>query len=159
VSGIISAAIEDADLRNPAALLLSCLATLLAWTVVAQTPALVVQNAWVRNAPGADVAAVYLTLRNVSAKPVVLIGVQSPVASHAMLHETKVEGGQSRMRAHDQLVIAPGQTVRFEPGGLHVMLHGLTQPVATGQSVPLVLLLAGGGTVPVVAQVRALNAP
>jgi copper(I)-binding protein len=37
------------------------------------------------------------------------------------------------------------------------MLHGLTQPVAVGQSVPLVLLLDGGGKVQVAAVVRPLN--
>jgi copper(I)-binding protein len=76
-----------------------------------------------------------------------------------MIHETKTESGQSRMRPHEQLVVPPGQTVKLEPGGLHVMLHGLTQPVAVGQSVPLVLLLDGGSKVQVAAVVRPLNAP
>ena len=142
-------------MKNPAALLCHCLATLVA---SAQTPALVVQNAWTRLTPGTDVAAVYLTLRNVSARPVIVIAVQSPIASQAMIHETKTESGQSRMRPHEQLVIAPGQTVKLEPGGLHVMLHGLTHPVTAGQSLPLVLLLDDGGTVQVAALVRPLNA-
>jgi periplasmic copper chaperone A len=146
-------------LRNHAALVFAWLATLVAYCVMAQTPALVVQDAWTRQAPGSDVAAVYLTLRNPSAKPIIIIGVESSVASHAMIHETKTESGQSRMRPHEQLVIAPGQTVKFEPGGLHVMLHGLAQPVAAGHSVPLVLLLAGGGKMQVTAMVRPLNEP
>jgi periplasmic copper chaperone A len=145
-------------LKNPAALVCAFLATLIACSVMAQTPTLIVQDAWSRQTPGSDVAAVYLTLRNVSTKPVMVIGVQSPIASHAMIHETKTEGGQSRMRPHEQLIIAPGETVKLEPGGLHVMLHGLTQPMAVGQSVPLVLLLDGGSTVQVAAPVRPLNA-
>jgi copper(I)-binding protein len=146
-------------LRKFAALVFAWPATLVAYCVMAQTPTLVVQDAWTRQAPGSDVAAVYLTLRNPSAKPILIVGVESSVASHAMIHETKTEGGQSRMRPHEQLVIAPGQTVKFEPGGLHVMLHGLTQPVAAGHSIPLVLLLEGGGKVQVTATVRLLNAP
>ena len=142
-------------MKNSAALL--CLATLVASSSMAQTPALVVQNAWTRLTPGTDVAAVYLTLRNVSARPVIVIAVQSPLASQAMIHETKTESGQSRMRPHQQLVIAPGQTVKLEPGGLHVMLHGLARPVTAGQSLPLVLLLDDGGTVQVAALVRPLN--
>jgi periplasmic copper chaperone A len=145
-------------LKQRAAFLYACLATLVACLVMAQAPALVVQDAWTRQAPGSDVAAVYLTLRNPSTKPIVILGVESSVASHAMIHETKTEGGQSRMRPHEQLVVAPGQTVKLEPGGLHVMLHGLTQPVAVGQSVPLVLLLDGGRKVQVAALVRPLNA-
>jgi copper(I)-binding protein len=149
---------KGTDLKYRAAFLYACLATVVASSVVAQAPALIAQDAWARQAPGSDVAAVYLTLRNPSTKPVVVVGVESSVAMHVMIHETKTESGQSRMRPHEQLVVAPGQTVKLEPGGLHVMLHGLTQPLAVGQSVPLVLLLDGGSKVQVTAMVRALNA-
>lgn len=137
--------------------------TLFATAAIAQTQAtfshgLVAQDAWVRATPGVDVAAAYLTLRNVSQSPVTVTGVESPIAGHAMIHETQVQSGQSRMRPHEQLVVAPGATVKFEPGGLHVMLHDLKQPLKVGQSVPLVLTLAGGGTVQVTAAVRPLNA-
>jgi periplasmic copper chaperone A len=76
----------------------------------------------------------------------------------AMLHETTVQQGQSRMRPREQLVIAAGQTVKLEPGGLHVMLHGLTQPLSVGQTVPLVITLSGGTTLQVAAIVRPLSA-
>lgn len=132
--------------------------TLLASVAVAQPPPLVAQNAWVRAIPGADTAAAYLTLRNVSSNPVTVLGVESPLAGHAMIHETTVQGGQSRMRPHEQLVVAPGMTVKFEPGGLHVMLHDLKQPLSVGQTVPLVITLAGGGTLQVTAAVRPLSA-
>jgi periplasmic copper chaperone A len=137
--------------------------TLLASLVVAsplgaQPPTLVVQNAWVRATPGAEVAAAYLTLRNVSSSPVTVTGVESPVAAHAMIHETTVKGGQSKMRPHEQLIVAPGTTVKFEPGGLHVMLHDLKQPLTVGQAVPLIITLAGGGTLQVTAAVRPLSA-
>lgn len=132
---------------------------------VAQTPrpaanaqSLVVQDAWIRATPGVDIAAAYLTLRNTSATAVTVTGVQSPIAGHAMIHETKVEGGQSKMRPHEQLVLAPGATVKLEPGGLHVMLHDLQQPLTVGQQVPLVIVLAGGGTLQVTAVVRPLGA-
>ena len=122
------------------------------------TPPLVAQNAWVRATPGAQVAAAYLTLRNVSSSPVTVTGVESPIAGQAMIHETTVQGGQSRMRPHEQLVVAPGTAVKFEPGGLHVMLHDLKQPLTVGQTVPLVITLAGGGTLQVTATVRPLSA-
>jgi len=62
------------------------------------------------------------------------------------------------MRMHEQLVIAPGQTVTFVPGGLHVMLSGFTKDPAVGDKVPLVLLLANGGQIAVTAVVRPLDA-
>jgi copper(I)-binding protein len=123
-----------------------------------QAPPLVAQNAWVRVTPGADMAVAYMTLRNVSSNPVTVTGVESPIAGHAMIHETTVQGGQSKMRPHEQLLVAPGMTVKFEPGGLHVMLHDLRQPLTVGQTVALVITLAGGGTLQVTAAVRPLSA-
>jgi periplasmic copper chaperone A len=142
----------------PRARLYAALMALVAYSVIAQTPALIVLDAWVRQVPGSDVAAAYLTLRNPTTQPITIVGMESALAEHAMIHETKTVGGQSQMRPHEQLVIAPGQTVKFEPGGLHVMLMGVTQPVAVGKSVPLVLLLADGTRMPVAAVVRPLSA-
>lgn len=124
----------------------------------AQVSPLGVQNAWMRKVPGADTAAVYLVLRNTSAQPVIVIGVRSPAASHVMVHETSNVNGQSQMRMHERLVVAPGQSVSFQPGGLHIMLSGLKKSITIGQSVPLILLLANGGQVQVAAVVRPLDA-
>lgn len=131
---------------------------LLASAAVAQQAPLLARDAWLRATPGADVAAAYLTLRNVTTGPVTVTGIESPIAGHAMIHETTVQGGQSRMRPHEQLTIAPGSVVKLEPGGLHVMLHDLKQPLAVGQSVPLIVKLAGGSTLQVAAVVRPLSA-
>jgi copper(I)-binding protein len=135
---------------------LMMVATCFAW---AQTPTLVIRDAWTRLTPGSDVAAVYLTLQNPARKPVTVVGIESSAASHAMIHESRTEGGISKMRAHEQLVVAPGETLKFAPGGLHVMLHGLTQPLAVGQSIPLVFELADGTRIPTTAVVRPLTAP
>jgi periplasmic copper chaperone A len=152
--------VEELHLKSIEALAtLTLLASLaVASPLGAQPPSLVVRNAWVRATPGAQIAAAYLTLRNVSSSTVTVTGVESPIAGHAMIHETTVQGGQSKMRPHEQLVVAPGMTVKFEPGGLHVMLHDLKQPLTVGQTVPLVITLAGGGTLQVTAAVRPLSA-
>ena len=142
----------------PLARLYAALMALVAYAVMAQTPALIVLDAWVREVPGSDVAAAYLTLRNPTTKPITIVGMESSLAQNVMIHETKTVSGQSQMRPHEQLVIAPGETVKFEPGGLHVMLMGVTQPVAVGKSVPLVLLLADGTKVQAAAVVRPLSA-
>ena len=128
-----------------------------ALAAAAQPGALSAQDAWIRVTPGVDVAAVYLTLHNSGTHPVVVSGVRSQAARAAMIHLTTVVNGQSTMRAHESLRIAPGETVRFAPGGLHIMLHMLKRPLAPGDEVPLVLLLEGGGTLSVVARVRALG--
>jgi len=125
---------------------------------LAQHSELVATDAWVRATPGSDVAAAYLTLRNTGKKAVTVIGVDCSDASMAMIHETTVKGGISRMRPHEQLIVPPGATVKLEPEGLHIMLHGVTKPLAPGASVPLVLRLSDGTSVQVAAAVRPLNA-
>jgi periplasmic copper chaperone A len=146
---------------------IQCVAALglLTSVAAAQTPPvvgakpLVAQDAWVRaTTPGADIAAAYMTLRNAGTAPITVTGVASPVAGHAMIHETKIEGGQSKMRPHEQLAIAPGATVKLQPGGLHVMMHDLKHPLTVGEKVPLVIQLSGGGTVETTATVRPLTA-
>jgi copper(I)-binding protein len=125
-------------------------------TAVAQGPVLIVKSAWARKTPGSDVAAVYLSLSNTTLKPIIVIGVQSPMATHSMVHESSVSNGQSQMRMKDTIVIAPGKTVNFAPGGMHVMLSGLKGTMSVGQTVPLVLLLADGSKVAVAAVVKPL---
>jgi periplasmic copper chaperone A len=137
------------------AFLLLCVTVCLA----AEAPGLAVQDAWVRATPGVDVAAVYLTLHNGSKHPIVVVGARSPAASMAMIHESALVNGQSTMRARASVRIGPGETVKFAPGGLHIMLHNLNRKVAPNDDIPVVLLLEGGGTLEVTARVRPLTAP
>jgi copper(I)-binding protein len=144
-------------LRTPA-ILAACLAlavTAFAWAAPATLTA---SDAWVRAVPGAEVAAAYLTLHNSGSEPVSIIGVRSPLAGMAMIHETRLSGSQSTMRAREELVVAPGETLRLAPEGLHVMLHELSRGLKPGDEVPLVLLLKGGATLAVTARVRPLAA-
>ncbi len=119
---------------------------------------LTVADAWVRAIPGAAVAAAYMKLHNGGTQPIRVIGVRSPVAGSAMIHETQLVGGVSTMRPHEPLTIAAGASVELAPGGLHVMLHDLAHPLAVEELVPLELLLEGGGRVEVRARVRPLSA-
>jgi copper(I)-binding protein len=124
----------------------------------AQTAPLIVQNAWMRKVPGADTASVYLVLKNTSVQPVIVVAVRSPLATHVMIHETSIVHGQSQMRMHEKLLVPPGKTIALQPGGLHVMLSGFKKSPLIGQTVPLVLVLSNGETVPVAAVVRSLGA-
>jgi hypothetical protein len=160
-SGIIAARgaqrAQDVGLRNPFAPLAATLAMLCAAGAAgAAAPALVAQDAWIRATPGVDVAAAYLTLHNGAPEAIAVIGVRSPIAGHAMIHQTETKNGASTMRPRERLLIAPGQTVHLEPGGLHVMLHRLAHALTPGEKVPLELLLEGGGALKVTALVRPL---
>jgi copper(I)-binding protein len=132
---------------------------LAAWlqAVRAGPPDITVTGAWVRAIPGSDVAAAYFTASNTGTRPATIVGIRSPVAASAMIHETTLVGTQSTMRPHERLSLAPGQTVHLTPGGMHVMLMNLTQVLNAGEQVQLVLLLEGGTSIAVTARVRALN--
>ena len=69
-----------------------------------------------------------------------LVGVSSPVAGVAEVHEMKVENNVMKMRAIPNLALPAGKTVALKPGGYHVMLMDLKQPVAAGTTVPVTLL-------------------
>jgi len=124
-------------------------------TAVSASTAVSVENAWVRMPPpGTDVAAAYFTVRNSGHTSAALVDVSSPVASETMLHETRIVGGESRMRMLERLIIPAGGAVTLTPGAIHVMLAGLRKPLAVGQQVPLVLRFANGQQIHVLARVR-----
>lgn len=98
--------------------------------------------------------AAYFTLENRSDRADRLVSVASPVARRAELHESRVENGVMRMRPVEGIAVPAGGSVRLEPGGLHVMLMELSEPIAEGRRVPLTLTFESGATLAVDAEVR-----
>lgn len=78
-------------------------------------------------------------MRLVSAQPLALVGFSSPAAATSELHEMRMDGSVMRMRPVDMLELPAGQPVDLKPGGHHLMLMGLKQPLKAGSTVPLVL--------------------
>lgn len=65
----------------------------------------------------------------------------------ASSHDHGTPAAAVGMRKVDQIRIAPGASVAFEPGGYHVMLIDLVQGLAWGQEFELVLHFEGGYSV------------
>ncbi|HMR70061.1 MAG TPA: copper chaperone PCu(A)C [Rubrivivax sp.] len=90
-----------------------------------------------------------------------LVAASSPAAGVVEIHEMSMDGNVMRMRAVGALDLPAGKTVALEPGGYHVMLIDLVQPLAAGQTVPVTLVVEGADgkreTVEVQAPVRALG--
>ena len=57
------------------------------------------------------------------------------------------------MQQQSEVVIPPGESVQFSPGGLHIMLFGLKQPLHEGQTVTITLLTKDGETINISANV------
>lgn len=83
-------------------------------------------------------AAAYLTL--VSDGDDQLIEASSPVAAEIMVHSTEMDdAGLSRMRHVKTVDLPAGEAVTFAPGGMHLMLTGLSRKLAEGTTFPLTL--------------------
>jgi copper(I)-binding protein len=70
-------------------------------------------------------AAVYLKLENNSLSKIILSGVSTTIAKHAMFHQTVESDDLVKMKHLSSLEINPGKSVEFSPGGKHIMLMGL----------------------------------
>ncbi|MBA2635783.1 MAG: copper chaperone PCu(A)C, partial [Sphingomonas sp.] len=98
-----------------------------------------VADAWARaTAPDKKATAAYLTIANSGGAHDALVAVASSTGP-AEVHSTSMDGGIMRMRKLDRLAIPKGATVKLEPGGTHVMLTGLVEPVKVGGNVDLTL--------------------
>ncbi len=100
---------------------------------------IMVEQPWARATPGAaKTGAVYLTITDHGA-PDRLIGINTPAADMAMVHESFVENGVSKMRMLDGVALDSHKPVTFHPGALHIMLEGLKAPQKAGTSFPITL--------------------
>ena len=101
-----------------------------------------VQDAWARaTVAGQSATGAFMTLTAPVATR--LVGVSTPAAGVAEVHEMKLDGDIMRMRAVDALALPAGQSVVLKPGGYHVMLMDLKAPVKAGDSLPLTLVFEG----------------
>jgi copper(I)-binding protein len=95
--------------------------------------------------PVATVGAVYFSMTNAGRKADRLIAISSPIARQAQMHESRTVQGIVQMRPVTSVECLPGVTVKSEPGGLHVMLLDLIQPLVAGMKFPLVLRFRDAG--------------
>jgi periplasmic copper chaperone A len=117
-----------------------------------------VSNAWIPQAPpGVDMLAGYLTLKNTGDTAVNVLAAQSDRFRTVTLHQTVIENGVSRMRELHLLELAPGQEVKFAPGGLHLMLMQPRSAVAPGDRIEITFLLSDGQRVPAIFDVQATD--
>ncbi|WP_029008867.1 copper chaperone PCu(A)C [Azospirillum halopraeferens] len=114
---------------------------------------------WARaTAPNARVGGTYMTLTNDGEAVDRLVAASSPVAEKVELHTHLMDNGVMRMRPVDGIEVAPGEPSVLRPGGLHVMLIGLKQPLAQGSRFPLTLTFETAGAVTLDVPVQAAGA-
>jgi len=115
---------------------------------------IVVEDSYARVAPNAPAGAVFMTILNSGATPDTLVGVDSAVAKRVELHTHIERDGVMMMRPIEGgIEIAAEGMHMLERGGDHVMLMGLTEPLADGDEVELTLMFEEAGEVTVVVSV------
>jgi copper(I)-binding protein len=110
-----------------------------------------VENAYaITSGPGAMSGAVFFEIVNHSTtSPDRLISASSDAAQRVELHTHLIDAnGVARMvEVEDGFAVAPGETHVLERGGDHVMMMGLTRPLADGDVIELKLLFEREGEV------------
>lgn len=101
-------------------------------------------SGWIRILPGSSTSA-YLSLNNPSlTKDVEIVKFSIPIAKSVMLHQTEMSNDMSSMKMLMSLKLAPQETVKMEPKGMHLMISGLSKPLKVGQKVKLILKYSDG---------------
>ncbi len=107
-----------------------------------------VTDAWTRaSAPGANIVAGYMTIRNASKSADRLVAASSPLAQKVETHVTVKDGDIFRMREVKGYDIAAGGTFELKPGGAHLMLVNVRTPLKEGDKVPVTLRFERAGEV------------
>ena len=124
-----------------------------------QVKTLRVSNPFARaTPPGAKVAGAFMTIKNVGPDADRLVSVSSPAAGLVEIHEMAMEGGMMKMRALKGIDLKPGATVELQPGGYHVMLEDLKQPLKQGEQIPVQLTFEKAGVLDIKVNVEAMGA-
>jgi periplasmic copper chaperone A len=125
----------------------------------AQSSGIAVTDGWARaTPPGAKAAAAYVTIANKGAAADQLVAASTPVAGKAQVHTTINTDGVLQMRPVPSLDVKPGAKVTLKPGGYHIMLTELKQPLKEGASFPLSLQFAKAGSVETTVTVAKIGA-
>jgi len=116
------------------------------------TGVLDVKNIWARPSANRDNGAIYFMIENGATQNDTLLSVEADIATAVELHLSEMEGDHMSMHQQDAVSVAAGEAVVFSPGGLHVMLVGLTRELKAGDTfdVTLQFEITGEKTVTVI---------
>jgi periplasmic copper chaperone A len=135
--------------------------TFIGWLWLACLPALQaadnlrVEDAWARETPsGVSNGAAYVTLVNEASNKDWLVAARGAVSETVELHTHLIEGDMIMMRPVERIEVDAGDRTVLEPGGKHLMLIGLKQPLVAGDRFPLTLKFEQGGEITVQFEVR-----
>jgi copper(I)-binding protein len=106
---------------------------------------LVVEKTMVKTTPpGINNSAAYLTILNNSDAAITLIDVASDAARLVEMHEHIISNGAMKMQRMEPLTIEANSSVKFQPGGYHIMLIGVIEAINAGDKIDITLHFNNG---------------
>lgn len=97
-----------------------------------------ISDAWTRaTQEGQDVGASYMTLK--ANQDMTLTAIESTVTEDVEIHSMSMENGVMKMRMLDELDLKANTPVALSPGGFHLMLFDLENPLKAGDQVGFTL--------------------
>lgn len=120
---------------------------------------LTISSMWTRATVGTTRPGVaYFTVTNTGTEPDRIVAASSPLAARVEMHRSLMKNGMMTMEAVEALEVPAGGKLTLAPGGYHLMLLGLRQPLVAGQMLPLTLIFAHQGKVAIRLHIKALGA-
>ena len=127
---------------------------LIVFISVVNAAELTVTDGWIRALPPNVPSGGYFTLHNGGKKSISLTGASSPACGMLMLHQTENMGGMTQMNDVANVNVPAGETIKFSPGGYHLMCMSATSAIKPGKTVPVTLKFSDGSNVNAVFAVR-----
>ena len=117
-----------------------------------------IRHPWARaTPPGAKVGAGYLEIRNNGAQPDRLLSASSPAAKRVEMHVTEQAGEVAKMRQLRAFEVPGRERLALEPGGAHLMLVDIVQPLKKGERFPMKLRFERAGEIEVEFEVQEMG--
>jgi copper(I)-binding protein len=125
--------------KVPAVAILALAAAMPAY---AQLQTVSVASPWIRFINPTTPAAGYFTVTNAGARPVVITGASSPDCGSLMLHQSRNVNGVEHMEMVPSVTVPAHGSVKFAPGGYHLMCMSPSANITPGRTVPVTLTFA-----------------
>ena len=87
---------------------------------------------------GQKVAAVYITIINLSKNDISFKSLTTEVSGKAEIHNVLRDGDIMKMEKMENFLIKGSETIFFQPGGTHIMLMGLKKQLKDRESFDLI---------------------
>jgi hypothetical protein len=120
---------------------------------------LIIETPWARASIGMSrPAAAYITIRNEGKTTDILTGIETTVSAKSEVHKMEMKNGVASMGPAGPVEIPANGSVKLAPGGLHIMLMKLQQPLRKDDRFSMTLIFKDAGRVDISVPIYSVGA-